>query len=64
MVAWFQKTKDGNVHGLRGILRQHDPQRVVNAKESGNCLTSVEYNAACIDGLAVTRTPGTATSLP
>jgi hypothetical protein len=42
MVAGFQKAKDGNVYGLRGILRQNDPQRVVNAQESGYSLTSVE----------------------
>jgi hypothetical protein len=64
MVAGFQKTNDGNVQGLRGILRQDDPQRVVNALESGQSLTGVEDDAACIDGQAVSRTPGAAAHFP
>jgi len=57
-VAGFQKTKDSNVQGLRGILRQDDPQRVVNAQESGQDLTGVEDDAAGIDGEAVSERPG------
>ena len=64
MVAGFQKTKDSNVQGLRGILRQDDPQRVVNAQESGQDLTGVEDDAAGIDGEAVSRTPGAAARFP
>ena len=64
MVAGFQKAKDGNVYGLRGILRQDDPQRVVYAQESGQSLTGVKDDAACVDGQAVSRTTGTAARFP
>jgi hypothetical protein len=64
MIAGFQKAKDGNVYGLRGILRQDNPQGIVNTQEFGQSLTSVEDGTACIDGHTVSRTTGTAARFP